>query len=149
MPSHGEATMQRDYNPSFAGVEDAAGLPCSRFQVKLVDERPAPRVLQDDEPPEYVAPSFGSEEGLSRLRGPNEYRGPTCDSLRPDTLLQTYDTITNSNMKTFGHNTVDRVPRIDFYRNTVSFSGVKINRPTLADLHEDLKKVRASVPVAW
>ncbi|XP_051898321.1 solute carrier family 12 member 1 isoform X1 [Pristis pectinata] len=142
--------MQRDYNPSFAGVEDAAAVPCSRFHVKLVDERPVPGLPQDDEPPEYAAPSFGGEEGLSRLH-PFEYRGPGggfpgCDPLRPDTLLQTYDTITNSHLKTFGHNTVDKVPRIDFYRNTGSFSGVKINRPTLADLHEDLKTDIVSVP---
>ncbi|XP_072138365.1 solute carrier family 12 member 1 isoform X1 [Mobula birostris] len=142
--------MQRDYNPNFSGAEDPDGTACSRFHVKLVDERPASGLSQDDKPPEYAAPSFESEEGLSRLH-PYEYRGPgsgfpTCDPLRPDTLLQTYDTITNSHLKTFGHNTVDRVPRIDFYRNTGSFSGVKVNRPTLADLHEDLKTDIVSVP---
>ncbi|XP_059802029.1 solute carrier family 12 member 1 isoform X2 [Hypanus sabinus] len=142
--------MQRDYNPNFSGVEDPDGIACSRFHVKLVDERPASGLSQDDEPPEYAAPSFESEEGLSRLH-PFEYRGPgsgfpTCDPLRPDTLLQTYDTITNSHLKTFGHNTVDKVPRIDYYRNTGSFSGVKVNRPTLADLHEDLKTDIVSVP---
>ncbi|XP_067829448.1 solute carrier family 12 member 1 isoform X1 [Heptranchias perlo] len=142
--------MERDFNPSFAGADDTGGMPCSRFHVRLVDEQPMSGVPQDDEPPEYAASSFEIEDGVNRLHH-FEYKGAgggfqNRDSLRPDSTLHSYDTITNSYLKTFGHNTVDRVPRIDFYRNTGSFSGIKINRPSLADLHEDLKKDIISVP---
>ncbi|XP_069758934.1 solute carrier family 12 member 1 isoform X2 [Narcine bancroftii] len=115
---------------------DAAGMSCSRFHVKLVDEQP----------PDYVASPFSGEDEQGRFhrfeyQGPGGSDFPSCDPLRPDTLFQAYD----SHTKTFGHNTVDRVPRIDFYRNTGSFSGIKISRPSLADLHEDLKDI-VSVP---
>uniref|UniRef100_UPI00398EA149 solute carrier family 12 member 1 isoform X1 n=2 Tax=Pristiophorus japonicus TaxID=55135 RepID=UPI00398EA149 len=141
--------MERDCNPGLAGAGGA--LPCSRFHVRLVDERTASGVPQGDQPPEYAVSSFGGEDGVNRLHH-FEYRGAGGggggfqgrDSLRPDSIFHSYDT--NSYLKPFGHNTVDRVPRIDFYRNTSSFSGVKINRPSLADLHEDLKRDILSVP---
>ncbi|XP_069505715.1 solute carrier family 12 member 2-like [Ambystoma mexicanum] len=40
-------------------------------------------------------------------------------------------------MRTFGHNTMDAVPRIDHYRNTVSGIGGKMARPSLAELHDE------------
>uniref|UniRef100_A0A670KGK9 Solute carrier family 12 member 1 n=1 Tax=Podarcis muralis TaxID=64176 RepID=A0A670KGK9_PODMU len=53
-----------------------------------------------------------------------------------------YDTHSNTYyLKTFGHNTMDAVPKIGYYRNTGSVSGVKINRPSLMDIHEQLAKV--------
>uniref|UniRef100_A0A3Q3DFS8 Solute carrier family 12 member 3 n=1 Tax=Hippocampus comes TaxID=109280 RepID=A0A3Q3DFS8_HIPCM len=44
-------------------------------------------------------------------------------------------------MRTFGHNTVDAVPNIDFYRHTDATLGEKMNRPSLAELHDQLDKV--------
>uniref|UniRef100_A0A8C2U8U3 Solute carrier family 12 member 1 n=1 Tax=Coturnix japonica TaxID=93934 RepID=A0A8C2U8U3_COTJA len=44
-------------------------------------------------------------------------------------------------LQTFGHNTMDPVPKIDYYRNTGSVSGNKLNRPSLLEIHEQLAKV--------
>uniref|UniRef100_A0A671XRK5 Solute carrier family 12 member 3 n=1 Tax=Sparus aurata TaxID=8175 RepID=A0A671XRK5_SPAAU len=46
----------------------------------------------------------------------------------------------------FGHDTLDRVPNIDFYRNAGSVSGHRAVRPSLQELHEVFQKVRISVP---
>lgn len=53
-----------------------------------------------------------------------------------------YDTHTNTYyLRTFGHNTIDAVPRIDYYRHTASGLGEKLIRPSLAELHDELDKV--------
>uniref|UniRef100_A0A4X2LH62 Solute carrier family 12 member 2 n=1 Tax=Vombatus ursinus TaxID=29139 RepID=A0A4X2LH62_VOMUR len=55
-----------------------------------------------------------------------------------------YDTHTNTYyLRTFGHNTMDAVPRIDHYRHTAANLGEKLLRPSLAELHDELEKVRA------
>ncbi|XP_053557616.1 solute carrier family 12 member 2 [Bombina bombina] len=52
-----------------------------------------------------------------------------------------YDTHTNTYyLRTFGHNTIDAVPRIDFYRHTAADLGEKLLRPSLAELHDELDK---------
>ncbi|KAJ8380958.1 hypothetical protein SKAU_G00017360 [Synaphobranchus kaupii] len=52
-----------------------------------------------------------------------------------------YDTHTNTYyLRTFGHNTIDAVPNIDFYRQTVAPLGEKLIRPTLSELHDELDK---------
>ncbi|XP_012788503.2 solute carrier family 12 member 2 isoform X2 [Sorex araneus] len=52
-----------------------------------------------------------------------------------------YDTHTNTYyLRTFGHNTMDAVPRIDHYRHTVAQLGEKLLRPSLAELHDELEK---------
>ncbi|XP_072137825.1 solute carrier family 12 member 2 isoform X2 [Mobula birostris] len=52
-----------------------------------------------------------------------------------------YDTHSNTYyLRTFGHNTIDAVPRIDHYRNTVAQLGEKLIRPSLAELHDELEK---------
>lgn len=54
-----------------------------------------------------------------------------------------YDTHTNTYyLRTFGHNTIDAVPKIDFYRQTAAPLGEKLIRPTLSELHDELDKVR-------
>lgn len=53
-----------------------------------------------------------------------------------------YDTHTNTYyLRTFGHNTIDAVPNIDFYRQTAAPLGDKLIRPTLSELHDELDKV--------
>lgn len=53
-----------------------------------------------------------------------------------------YDTHTNTYyLRTFGHNTIDAVPNIDFYRQTAAPLGEKLTRPTLSELHDELDKV--------
>uniref|UniRef100_A0A8C5S078 Solute carrier family 12 member 2 n=1 Tax=Laticauda laticaudata TaxID=8630 RepID=A0A8C5S078_LATLA len=52
------------------------------------------------------------------------------------------DTHTNTYyLRTFGHNTIDAVPRIDYYRHTAAGLGEKLIRPSLAELHDELDKV--------
>ncbi|KAL6097286.1 slc12a2 [Pungitius sinensis] len=52
-----------------------------------------------------------------------------------------YDTHTHTYyMRTFGHNTIDAVPNIDFYRQTAAPLGEKLIRPTLSELHDELDK---------
>ncbi|KAM6964780.1 solute carrier family 12 member 2 [Aplochiton taeniatus] len=43
-------------------------------------------------------------------------------------------------MRTFGHNTIDAIPNIDFYRQTEAPLGDKLIRPTLSELHDELDK---------
>ncbi|XP_077377792.1 solute carrier family 12 member 2 [Festucalex cinctus] len=72
------------------------------------------------------------------------------DGMRSDSVSlhstgtgQTQVSDTHSNtyyMRTFGHNTVDAVPNIDFYRHTDATLGEKMNRPSLAELHDQLDK---------
>lgn len=58
-----------------------------------------------------------------------------------------YDTHTNTYyLRTFGHNTMDAVPRIDHYRHTAAQLGEKLLRPSLAELHDELEKVSAATP---
>uniref|UniRef100_A0A7N6BZR7 Solute carrier family 12 member 1 n=1 Tax=Anabas testudineus TaxID=64144 RepID=A0A7N6BZR7_ANATE len=47
----------------------------------------------------------------------------------------------------FGHDTLDRMPNIDFYRNAGSVSGQRAVRPSLQELHDVFQKVRASISV--
>lgn len=47
-------------------------------------------------------------------------------------------------LRTFGHNTIDAVPNIDFYRQTEAPLGEKLIRPSLSELHDELDKVRLS-----
>lgn len=49
-------------------------------------------------------------------------------------------------MRTFGHNTIDAVPNIDFYRQTEAPLGDKLIRPTLSELHDELDKVCNLLP---
>ncbi|XP_019937467.1 solute carrier family 12 member 2 isoform X2 [Paralichthys olivaceus] len=52
-----------------------------------------------------------------------------------------YDTHTHTYyLRTFGHNTIDAVPNIDFYRQTAAPLGEKLIRPTLSELHDELDK---------
>uniref|UniRef100_A0A8D2ITA8 Solute carrier family 12 member 1 n=1 Tax=Varanus komodoensis TaxID=61221 RepID=A0A8D2ITA8_VARKO len=63
------------------------------------------------------------------------------DPAKVDGSFHPYDAQSNTYyLKTFGHNTIDVVPKIDYYRNTGSLSGVKMNRPSLMDIHEQLAK---------
>uniref|UniRef100_A0A8C7INA8 Solute carrier family 12 member 3 n=1 Tax=Oncorhynchus kisutch TaxID=8019 RepID=A0A8C7INA8_ONCKI len=46
----------------------------------------------------------------------------------------------------FGHDTLDRVPNIDFYRNAGSVSGNRAVRPSLQELHDVFQKVSVWCP---
>lgn len=72
-----------------------------------------------DEPPVYEETNFSNEEHRA---------------VRP------------SVMSAFGHDTLDRVPNIDFYRNAGSMSGQRAVRPSLQELHDVFQKVSACRP---
>ncbi|XP_063066604.1 solute carrier family 12 member 2 [Engraulis encrasicolus] len=86
-----------------------------------------------ESPPDGVPEGVGngdtvmSETSLhSSTGGPHQYH---------------YDTHTNTYyLRTFGHNTIDAVPKIDFYRQTAAPLGEKLIRPTLSELHDELDK---------
>uniref|UniRef100_A0AAY4B2J7 Solute carrier family 12 member 2 n=1 Tax=Denticeps clupeoides TaxID=299321 RepID=A0AAY4B2J7_9TELE len=137
----------------------------SRFQVDLVaesagaaagdgDEKAAPsgdkaqeaeeakgrfRVVNFVDPSGAVSPDAAPAEGLQN-----------GDTVMSETSLQSstggqqhyhYDTHTNTYyLRTFGHNTIDAVPNIDFYRQTAAPLGEKLIRPTLSELHDELDK---------
>ncbi|XP_054629510.1 solute carrier family 12 member 2-like [Dunckerocampus dactyliophorus] len=127
----------------------------SRFHVDVVNEGPPP----------CTDGSRTSEESKGRFRvgftdpgaldsaadiglPPDMSHEP--DSMRSDSVSlhstgtgQTQMSDTHSNtyyMRTFGHNTIDAVPNIDFYRQTEAPLAEKMSRPSLAELHDELDK---------
>uniref|UniRef100_A0A3B4UUE6 Solute carrier family 12 member 1 n=1 Tax=Seriola dumerili TaxID=41447 RepID=A0A3B4UUE6_SERDU len=57
-------------------------------------------------------------------------------------------TVRPSVVSAFGHDTLDRVPNIDFYRNAGSVSGHRAVRPSLQELHDVFQKVSADMSSA-
>uniref|UniRef100_A0A8C2G5R7 Solute carrier family 12 member 2 n=1 Tax=Cyprinus carpio TaxID=7962 RepID=A0A8C2G5R7_CYPCA len=132
----------------------------SRFQVDLVSEAAGDggTAVASDSPPEYAAvPPFDglrdSEEAKGRFRVVNfaassPDAAPAEIAQNGDTVMSEssqqhhhYDTHTNTYyLRTFGHNTIDAVPNIDFYRQTAAPLGEKLIRPTLSELHDELDK---------
>ncbi|KAM6981021.1 solute carrier family 12 member 1 [Aplochiton taeniatus] len=74
-----------------------------------------------DEPPHYEETSFASTNG-------NVYSNGEHREVRPSVV------------SAFGHDTLDRVPNIDFYRNAGSVSGHRAIRPSLQELHDVFQK---------
>ncbi|RXN37182.1 solute carrier family 12 member 2-like protein [Labeo rohita] len=128
-------------------------------------------VASDSSPPEYSAVPLsdgfrdsvaGGEEAKGRFRVVNfaassPDAAPAESAQNGDTVMSEgslhsstggqqhhhYDTHTNTYyLRTFGHNTIDAVPNIDFYRQTAAPLGEKLIRPTLSELHDELDKVR-------
>ncbi|KAI7798279.1 solute carrier family 12 member 2-like [Triplophysa rosa] len=101
--------------------------------------------------------SSAGEESKGRLRAVNFLSpsdgapdaGVNGDTVRSEASLHSstgglsHFSDTHSNtyyLRTFGHNTIDAVPNIDFYRQTEAPLGEKLIRPSLAELHEELDK---------
>ncbi|KAM3939836.1 solute carrier family 12 member 2 isoform 2-T3 [Leptodactylus fuscus] len=112
-----------------SGGEEAKG----RFRVNFVD--PAD--------PDGSSPEMPSGEGGGGVSFQNG------DTVLSEGSLQSggtghhyhYDTHTNTYyLRTFGHNTIDAVPRIDHYRHTAADLGEKLLRPSLAELHDEFDK---------
>nr|XP_046201441.1 solute carrier family 12 member 1 [Oncorhynchus gorbuscha] len=77
-----------------------------------------------DEPPNYEETSFsGGTTSNGNGTGNGEHR-----AVRPSVV------------SAFGHDTLDRVPNIDFYRNAGSVSGNRAVRPSLQELHDVFQK---------
>lgn len=123
----------------------------NRFQVNIINEsHNSNEASQEDvesDPPHYEETSF-TEEAHNRLRisyrpGKRElYDNFLQNGEKPEASLHPCDTHNKMYyLQTFGHNTMDPVPKIDYYRNTGSVSGNKLNRPSLLEIHEQLAKV--------
>ncbi|XP_051971596.1 solute carrier family 12 member 2 [Xyrauchen texanus] len=122
----------------------------SRFQVDLVSESAG----------DGHDPGAGGDEAKGRFRVVNfaassPDAAPAEIAQNGDTVMSEgslhsstggqqhhhYDTHTNTYyLRTFGHNTIDAVPNIDFYRQTAAPLGEKLIRPTLSELHDELDK---------
>ncbi|KAM4893029.1 solute carrier family 12 member 1 isoform 1-T1 [Sylvia borin] len=122
----------------------------NRFQVNIINEdHDNNETSQEDvgsDPPHYEETSF-TDETHNRLRisyrpGKRElYDNFRQNGEKTEASLHPYDTHSKMYyLQTFGHNTMDPVPKIDYYRNTGSVSGNKLNRPSLLDIHEQLAK---------
>ncbi|XP_069723056.1 solute carrier family 12 member 1 isoform X2 [Phaenicophaeus curvirostris] len=122
----------------------------NRFQVNIINEShdnnetPQEDVVSD--PPHYEETSF-TDEAHNRLRisyrpGKRElYDNFLQNGEKTEASLHPYDTHPKMYyLQTFGHNTMDPVPKIDYYRNTGSVSGNKLSRPSLLEIHEQLAK---------
>uniref|UniRef100_A0A8C7WBN3 Solute carrier family 12 member 2 n=1 Tax=Oncorhynchus mykiss TaxID=8022 RepID=A0A8C7WBN3_ONCMY len=150
--------------------DDVYSIYHSRFQVDLVAEAAgaADKTLasgdKDAPAPEGSEQAAGGEEAKGRFRVVNfvDPSGASPPEAVPaegfqngDTVMSEgslhsstggqhhyhYDTHTNTYyLRTFGHNTIDAVPNIDFYRQTAAPLGDKLIRPTLSELHDELDK---------
>uniref|UniRef100_A0A8C4R0C4 Solute carrier family 12 member 3 n=1 Tax=Eptatretus burgeri TaxID=7764 RepID=A0A8C4R0C4_EPTBU len=120
-------------------AETSRSLGGSRFKVNVVDEEDGQEgVEKEAEDPQSPAhdpklarsaprvnfvPRSSESSGQVTENGETQYSYPTG-----------YDTHTY--LRTFGHNTMDALPRIDHYRNTTGALAEKLARPTLAELHD-------------
>ncbi|NXA83626.1 S12A1 protein, partial [Thryothorus ludovicianus] len=122
----------------------------NRFQVNIINEdhdnNETPQEDVGSDPPHYEETSF-TDETHNRLRisyrpGKRElYDNFRQNGEKTEASLHPYDTHNKMYyLQTFGHNTMDPVPKIDYYRNTGSVSGNKLNRPSLLEIHEQLAK---------
>ncbi|XP_078141151.1 solute carrier family 12 member 2 isoform X4 [Centroberyx gerrardi] len=145
----------------------SGGSPQSRFQVDLVTEAastasgergaPGPASSDGSKPPEeskgrFRVVGFLDPGGLGSamdigLPPDVSHNGDTVKSdsvsLHSTGTGQTHISDSHSNtyyMRTFGHNTIDAVPNIDFYRQTAAPFGEKLTRPSLSELHDELDK---------
>ncbi|KAK5909308.1 hypothetical protein CesoFtcFv8_003251 [Champsocephalus esox] len=136
----------------------SGGSPQSRFQVDTVTEAAAaPASTDASKPPEESkgrfrvvgfldAGALGSAMDIGLP--PDVFHEP--DTARSDSVSlhstgtgHTHISDSHSNtyyMRTFGHNTIDAVPNIDFYRQTAAPFGEKWGRPSLSELHDELDK---------
>ncbi|NXK94574.1 S12A2 protein, partial [Formicarius rufipectus] len=137
----------------------------SRFQVDLVAEGPRKAGVDGGAAGKggeeakgrfrvnFVDPSAGAESPGEPGGGGSESGNVSGVQNGGDTVMSEgslhsgghhhyyYDTHTNTYyLRTFGHNTMDAVPRIDHYRHTAADLGEKLLRPSLAELHDELDK---------
>lgn len=91
----------------------------------------------------FLDPSGAPADGVSDAAFDGDTRSEA--SLHSSTGGLSHFSDTHSStyyLRTFGHNTIDAVPNIDFYRQTEAPLGEKLIRPSLSELHDELDKVR-------
>ncbi|XP_061881166.1 solute carrier family 12 member 2-like isoform X1 [Entelurus aequoreus] len=130
------------------------GSPESRFHVDVINEGSSSGKGETRAPEEskgrfrvgFVDP--GALDSAADIGLPpdvsHEPDSTRCDSVSLHSTgtgtTQVSDTHSTYYMRTFGHNTIDAVPNIDFYRQTEAPLGEKMSRPSLAELHDELDK---------
>lgn len=137
-----------------------AGQSQSRFQVDVVAEAAAaskaaggtassgPKAAGDEEAKgRFRVVGFLDPSGSTNPPEATADFAQNGDTVKSEGSLyssgQTHFSDTHSNtyyMRTFGHNTIDAVPNIDFYRQTEATLGEKLTRPSLSELHDELDK---------
>uniref|UniRef100_A0A3B4YXC9 Solute carrier family 12 member 2 n=1 Tax=Seriola lalandi dorsalis TaxID=1841481 RepID=A0A3B4YXC9_SERLL len=127
VPSGEKAPQECPGADSGAGGEEAKG----RFRVvNFADPSGAGSAASPEAPP-----AEGLQNG-DTVMSETSLHSSTCGQHHYH-----YDTHTNTYyLRTFGHNTIDAVPNIDFYRQTAAPLGEKLIRPTLSELHDELDK---------
>lgn len=143
-------------NNSSSAFLDSAPSNTNRFQVNVISEgHEGSAAAENADPPHYEETSFG-DEAQTRFRISFRPGKQECydnflqngETAKTDASFHVYDSHTNTYyLQTFGHNTMDAVPKIEYYRNTGSVSGPKANRPSLLEIHEQLAKVSARARV--
>ncbi|XP_068452287.1 solute carrier family 12 member 2-like isoform X2 [Clinocottus analis] len=132
----------------------SGGSPQSRFQVDVVTEAASsgPPAAPEESRSRFRSVGFLDSVALGSAMDiglpPDVSHEP--DAARSDSVSlhstgtgHTHISDSHSNtyyMRTFGHNTVDAVPNIDFYRQTAATLGEKLSRPSLSELHDELDK---------
>ena len=91
-----------------------------RFQVNVVSEKPQTASAKED-----------------KEKGSPISSGPSSDG--PSSPMGNEDFDQSMAMQTFGHNTIEVVPSLDYYRNLFSTSATAKQRPTLHELHEPMQ----------
>lgn len=138
-------------NNSSSVFPDSVPSNTNRFQVNVINESHESSAAAEDnaDPPHYEETSFG-DAAQNRFRVSFRPGNQECydnflhngETAKTDTSFHAYDSHTNTYyLQTFGHNTVDAIPKIEYYRNTGSVSGPKVSRPSLLEIHEQFAKV--------
>lgn len=114
-----DLNKQEDSNKQNTAPKAAPSPRPGRFQVNIVSENPeaAPKENKDKTSPIHSEPSSG---GQSTPMGNEDFDQSMA-------------------MQTFGQNTIEVMPSLDYYRNLFSTSATAKQRPTLHDLHEPIK----------
>ncbi|XP_030832126.1 solute carrier family 12 (sodium/potassium/chloride transporters), member 2 isoform X1 [Strongylocentrotus purpuratus] len=114
-----DLNKQEDSNKQNTAPKSAPSPRPGRFQVNIVSENPeaAPKENKDKTSPIHSEPSSG---GQSTPMGNEDFDQSMA-------------------MQTFGQNTIEVMPSLDYYRNLFSTSATAKQRPTLHDLHEPIK----------
>ncbi|CAM9124860.1 unnamed protein product [Lampetra planeri] len=131
--SSGAELRHRGGGPSGPGPDDPPGYPEQQQQQRGPEEGrsvPGGGPPRGGGPPHhvnFVDGGGGRPRGATRRWG----GGPHAHDSHSNTYY----------LRTFGHNTLDAVPNIEFYANAASLMGEQMLRPTLAELHNEMDKV--------
>uniref|UniRef100_A0A3P9LK16 Solute carrier family 12 member 2 n=1 Tax=Oryzias latipes TaxID=8090 RepID=A0A3P9LK16_ORYLA len=130
------AGASEDRSPSSEG---SAAAPAAGSEAAAEEAKGRFRVVNFADPGSAASPEAAPAEGLQN--GDTVMSESSLHSSTGGPHHYHYDTHTNTYyLRTFGHNTIDAVPNIDFYRQSAAPLGEKLVRPTLSELHDELDK---------